>query len=241
MFGLDFSLTVSATKKPRSVTFLPTDLADLLGWYDPSDLTTLYQDAAMTIPVASSGDPVGAMLDKSGNGFHLVALSEAARPTLVDVSGSAALSFDGIDDNLSAIAPFLSPQPNTIACKLMMRGIGSKLYNDIILGSADNGITTLEATDILGIYAGQKISSSNFPLLVNQPFDVVGVYNAASSNIYAEGALVASGNVGTAGLGTLQLGGILSASRYAQFDFFGGAIVGGLLTEAERNSLRAVI
>jgi len=34
-------------------------------WYDPSDLTTLYQDAAGTTPVTGTGQPVGLMLDKS--------------------------------------------------------------------------------------------------------------------------------------------------------------------------------
>lgn len=34
-------------------------------FYDPSDLTTLYQDAAGTTPVTAAGDPVGLMLDKS--------------------------------------------------------------------------------------------------------------------------------------------------------------------------------
>lgn len=33
--------------------------------YDPNDLTTLYQDAAGTIPVTSTGQPVGLILDKS--------------------------------------------------------------------------------------------------------------------------------------------------------------------------------
>lgn len=33
--------------------------------YDPNDLSTLYQDAAGTIPVTSAGQPVGLMLDKS--------------------------------------------------------------------------------------------------------------------------------------------------------------------------------
>lgn len=33
--------------------------------YDPNDLTTLYQDAAGTIPVTSAGQPVGLVLDKS--------------------------------------------------------------------------------------------------------------------------------------------------------------------------------
>ena len=34
-------------------------------WYDPSDLSTMYQDAAGTIPVTAVGQPVGLMLDKS--------------------------------------------------------------------------------------------------------------------------------------------------------------------------------
>ena len=33
--------------------------------YDPNDLTTLYQDAAGTVPVTAAGQPVGLMLDKS--------------------------------------------------------------------------------------------------------------------------------------------------------------------------------
>lgn len=34
-------------------------------WFDPSDRTTLYQDAAGTTPASLPGDPVGLMLDKS--------------------------------------------------------------------------------------------------------------------------------------------------------------------------------
>jgi hypothetical protein len=34
-------------------------------WYDPSDLSTLFQDSSGAIPVTTAGDPVGLMLDKS--------------------------------------------------------------------------------------------------------------------------------------------------------------------------------
>lgn len=33
-------------------------------WYDPSDLSTLFQDAAGTVPVTAAGQPVGVILDK---------------------------------------------------------------------------------------------------------------------------------------------------------------------------------
>lgn len=39
-------------------------------WYDPSDITTLYRDAAGTQPVTAVEQPVGLMKDKSGRGNH---------------------------------------------------------------------------------------------------------------------------------------------------------------------------
>lgn len=37
-------------------------------YYDLGDLSTLFQDAAGTVPVTSDGDPIDLMLDLSGNG-----------------------------------------------------------------------------------------------------------------------------------------------------------------------------
>lgn len=34
-------------------------------WYDPNDLSTMFQDASGTVPVSTGGQPVGLMLDKS--------------------------------------------------------------------------------------------------------------------------------------------------------------------------------
>lgn len=50
-------------------------------WYDPSDLTTMFQDTAGTIP-AGFGEPVGLIRDKSGNGNHASQATATARPTL---------------------------------------------------------------------------------------------------------------------------------------------------------------
>lgn len=61
------------------------------GWYDPSDISTLWQDSARTTPVTASGQPVGAMDDKSGNGRHLLQATAAARPTYL--SGDTPATF----------------------------------------------------------------------------------------------------------------------------------------------------
>jgi hypothetical protein len=57
-------------------------------WFDPSDLTTLFQDTAGTTPVTTTGQSVGLMLDKSKG---LVLGSELARVT-----------FDGTVDGFAA-------------------------------------------------------------------------------------------------------------------------------------------
>lgn len=43
-------------------------------WYDPSDMSTLFQDNTGTVPVTAVGQPVGYILDKSGRGNHLQAM-----------------------------------------------------------------------------------------------------------------------------------------------------------------------
>lgn len=50
-------------------------------WYDPSDLTTLFQDSAGTTPVTAVEQPVGLMRDKSGRGNHAFQSTSASRPT----------------------------------------------------------------------------------------------------------------------------------------------------------------
>lgn len=70
-------------------------------WWDPSDITTLFQDSAGTTAVTADGDPVGLVKDKSGNGRDLTA-SSTARPTY-KVSGSLAyLSFNGSSNVMTA-------------------------------------------------------------------------------------------------------------------------------------------
>lgn len=67
-------------------------------WYDPSDITTLFQDSAGTTPVTAAGQPVGLMLDKSGRNNHARQATATARPLYQIDSGRPYLALDGVDD-----------------------------------------------------------------------------------------------------------------------------------------------
>lgn len=62
---MELSKLMGCVKRP----FIPSELfrGGLIGgaWFDPSDLSTLYQDGAGTTPVTAVEQPVGLMLDKS--------------------------------------------------------------------------------------------------------------------------------------------------------------------------------
>ena len=69
----------------------PADLylsGEVGAWYDPSDLSTMFNDSAGTTPVATPGtvadsaNPVGLIQDKSGNGHHASQSTSTARPLL---------------------------------------------------------------------------------------------------------------------------------------------------------------
>ena len=49
-------------------------------FYDPSDLSTMFQDAAGTIPVTGAGQPIGLIRDKSGRNNHASPTTSSRRP-----------------------------------------------------------------------------------------------------------------------------------------------------------------
>lgn len=71
-------------------------------WYDPSDLSTLFQNSDGTTAVAV-GDSVGYIADKSGNGNHAIQATSTKRPTLQQDGSLYYLDFGG-DDGLSTSA-----------------------------------------------------------------------------------------------------------------------------------------
>lgn len=62
----------------------------------------LFQDAAGTTPVTAPGDPVGLMLDLSGNDNHAAQEVSGARPVYRTDGTRHWLEFDGVDDQLES-------------------------------------------------------------------------------------------------------------------------------------------
>lgn len=71
-------------------------------WYDPSDLSTLFQNDGTT-PAVVDG-VVGRVRDKSGNNNDLVQTTSTKCPILRQDGSLYYLDFDGIDDGLQAAA-----------------------------------------------------------------------------------------------------------------------------------------
>lgn len=102
-------------------------------WFDPSDLLTLYQDAAGTTPVTAVEQPVGLMLDKSGNGYHATQSVTASRPML------------SARKNILLATETLAPQSvTTLAAQYTLSFIGT---GSVTLSGTTTGTLTGNGTD----------------------------------------------------------------------------------------------
>lgn len=77
--------------------------------YDPNDLTTLYQDAAGTIPVTAAGQPVGLMLDKSKPITNISILDSAFLLADGWVKNNPEISVSSVDGSLRVSKEVVSP------------------------------------------------------------------------------------------------------------------------------------
>jgi len=87
-------------KSRKTVTFTPTNISGLVGWWDASDITQLYQDAAKTTPVTTDGDAIGAIADKSsqGNDATQATADNKAAYLTTGINGLSSADPDGTND-----------------------------------------------------------------------------------------------------------------------------------------------
>lgn len=204
-------------------TAVPFDPATLFAsgangaWWEPSP-SNCFQDAARTT-AAGVGDPVGGMVDLSGNGNHFIGTA-AQRPTLAqDGSGNYYLALDGTDDRLEATTTIVKPvsvvmafnSPNVTAQKLIVSG-----------ATSGQGFAAHSSTKTQMFAGTYLISADALPINTN----LLGsfLFNDASSVTRIDGVQKAAGTIGTmTNWSKIILGG------YALF--FSGRIYAGVAIE----------
>lgn len=90
-------MLITPTPNRASLIDVPLTLPGLSLWIDPSDMFTLFQDGGGSTPTTASGQSVGMIRDKSGNGRHLVQATAGNRPLFGESGGKRFLDFVSSD------------------------------------------------------------------------------------------------------------------------------------------------
>lgn len=128
-------------------------------WFDPSDLTTLFQDSAGVTPVTAPNQPVGLMLDKSGRGNHATQATAASRPTygIHPITGVRNLLL--ATDTMSTQSRTVTAAPHTLS----FLGTGTV----VLTGASIAG-------PLIGTGAGNRVSLTFTPTAAPLVMTVVG-------------------------------------------------------------------
>lgn len=108
-----------------AATPIPLTISGLWGWWDTSDISTLFQDSAGSTAVTASSDPVGMWKDKSGNARHfLQAGASSIKPSYQGAGGGIAsdggdyLTISGLSTTFTAETVIAVFMPTTTASKI---------------------------------------------------------------------------------------------------------------------------
>lgn len=194
-------------------------------WYDPSDISTLFQDASGTTPVTADGDPVGLMLDKSGNNRHASQSTPGSRPIYREDGGLRWLEFDGIDDSLSSTVGALMTAPNSMAAAFQYLGTLPASSSGVMVvdgRAADRRNTIVIRGTATALFAGGEMTVAPAS---NEKIVISAVFKGSPSTVVVNGASVSIPSTGNAGgaadLLPVKIGCDWNSARHANVRVFG--------------------
>jgi hypothetical protein len=213
-------------------------------WYDPSDLSSMFQDSAGTTPVTAAGQPVGKINDKSGRGNHATQATAASRPTLQqDASGFYYLACDGVDDGIvSSAINFTGTSKITVVAGAMKTNVAPAAFEALVDLSADPNANpntfALGASTTSG-----DASRRTYGAFITGPGPTVGglgagVYAAPDSAVLTAAFDLTIAN-GGAGNTTLRRNGVAVTPSYAPDITPGVAFANAALYIARRGGASA--
>ncbi|WP_281981758.1 hypothetical protein [Thalassorhabdomicrobium marinisediminis] len=243
MLGMNNSITTISMCRRRPVAFSPASLSGLVAWYVPSEISTLFQDVEGTMPVQSDGDPVGLMVDKSGNGNHVYQSNVSARPIF---RSSGQLEFDGVDDRLETAHPIVVPDSPVF--------MGCAFQHTMLPTSGNGGIMSDARFRKGGILLGWEggcpaIVHNNMVSERKRTFTtqalstrhgVMGAFVAPTGFHYQSdaGELAETSNVFATATSPLWIG---QGTQGGRFGLFAGCFSGGVYASCTENEARGLV
>ena len=155
---------------------------------------SLFQDAAGTTPVTADGDPVGLMIDQSGNGNHATQSVSGRRLVYIKDGSLDLIRSDGVDDSLQTIYAAAVTPPCVLSIALnkldsrtgvTLSGLDRNTRHQIGYNSQDGGFYGLSGSE--PIISGGLVAEGKRILTL--------VINGENSSLRVDGVAVASGTL----------------------------------------------
>lgn len=250
----------------QAMVWTPTDLfvsGEQGAWYDPRDMSTLWQDTAGTVPVTADGQTVARMDDKSGLGRHMTQATAGSRPTFRDSGGVRWLQLDGTDDFLTAtglLMLFKNAADGALYGRYSWSGSSAFGSNYILAvetasGAVRAGIAQGGATSASfgAIFAsarrldadGAATGQTSTTFAVNTIHHWFANFNWATGShvaflgkgvIAAASMSTSSGNTSNTDSASVNIGRV-NSSNYLKGNFYGGLLIDRTLGETDRSRL----
>ena len=188
---------------------------------------SLFQDSAGTVPVTADGDPVGKMLDQSGNNNHATQSVSGSRPVYRTDGVLHWLEFGGVNSYIDV--DITASQPISLTLSALFANTGTTVVYSTTdsTGSVRFDLLTVnDASPDYRIYSGDPVVANGFST-PGEEATLSNLHNSGSSYIRKDGSLVSSGNSGTMGLSGFRLGSSFNTSSY-----FNGRVYGIYLRQA---------
>lgn len=178
--------------------------------YDISDFSTMFQDSAGTTPVTDVAQPVGKILDITGNNNHAYQSTAASRPILrQDESGYYYLECDGVGDCLETSAiNFTSTNKISIFTGLLKTSSARGMLFEMSTTYATAGCTAMDVDNggnyisvygVANTYNGHMAASDSVKYVATGLLDTSVASNQAVGRLNGSqvvaGGTTASGNL----------------------------------------------
>ena len=232
---LNFGLMLGGSGQHKPFPFSPARLFDngeQGAWYliRPQ---LLFQDAAGTVPVTTDGDPVGRMLDQSGNGYHAIQTVSGQRFVYRTDGTLHWLEGDGVDDFLqnTTVNFVMATSSTLVAGRQNVTGVqGIFKAGNASLASVDEYIL-IRPSSTSDANTSTTASPYAFSVNANTNFLTELHHNSTKLDYVLDGSIVNSASVSFGSIAVTH--GIVLLASLPALQYWDGRFYGAILRTPE--------